>query len=89
MEEKLRISNRVKQIQKSAIHEMTRLSKQFTCLCIPQKERRGRCRSAKSVFSYPSITGDLAAMTEHKVDFFCGDLDFSRLISSLIFEFLA
>ena len=30
MEEKLRISNRVKQIQKSAIHEMTRLSKQFT-----------------------------------------------------------
>jgi aminotransferase len=30
MEEKLRISNRVKQIEKSAIHEMTRLSKQFT-----------------------------------------------------------
>lgn len=30
MEEKLRISDRVKQIQKSAIHEMTRLSKQFT-----------------------------------------------------------
>jgi aminotransferase len=30
MEENVRISNRVKQIQKSAIHEMTRLSKQFT-----------------------------------------------------------
>lgn len=30
MEEYLRVSNRVKQIQKSAIHEMTRLSKQFT-----------------------------------------------------------
>jgi aminotransferase len=30
MEEYLRVSNRVKQIKKSAIHEMTRLSKQFT-----------------------------------------------------------
>ena len=29
MEKNVRVSNRVKRLQKSAIHEMTRLSKQF------------------------------------------------------------